>query len=281
MRISEKCARCLYDRQRNRTDDEVYLAEVKRLLDTRKDSDTSPYMVYLFNQIYEKRHGKGLSYAAEKKKFNDLVLAAEGDLQRRIEASPDPVETAFVYARIGNYIDFGAMAKVDQETFFRLFDGAGLREDEKSVFEAFLRECEKARSFLLIADNCGEIVLDRLLISQLVKRFPHLAVKVMVRGGEILNDVTLEDAEYTGLSEVCEVVSNGVPLAGTVYELMSAEARQALDEADVILAKGQGNYESLAGRGRHVFYTFLCKCDLFTERFQVPPLTGMLVEEKG
>ena len=78
---------------------------------------------------------------------------------------------------------------------------------------------------------------------------------------------------------MAEIVSNGEAIAGIIYEMMPEEARKALDDADVILAKGQGNYESMSGQGWHVFYEFLCKCDLFTSRFNVPRLTGMFVEE--
>jgi uncharacterized protein with ATP-grasp and redox domains len=102
---------------------------------------------------------------------------------------------------------------------------------------------------------------------------------VLVRGGEVLNDATLPDAEYVGINHFAEIISNGQAVAGTIYSLMPEDARDALDRADVILAKGQGNYESLSGQGRHVYYAFLCKCDLFMERFSVPHLTGMLVEE--
>ena len=102
----------------------------------------------------------------------------------------------------------------------------------------------------------------------------------MVRGGSILNDVTEADAKYVGLDQVAKIVSNGAPVGGTIYSLLPEEARSVLDGADVILSKGQGNYESLSGRGYHVFYALLCKCDLFTSRFDVPRLTGIFVEEK-
>ena len=74
---------------------------------------------------------------------------------------------------------------------------------------------------------------------------------------------------------------NACTVAGTVYDLLSEEARTAIDSADVILAKGQGNYETLSGQGRHIFYAFLCKCELFTSRFSVPRLTGILVKENA
>ena len=112
------------------------------------------------------------------------------------------------------------------------------------------------------------------------KRFPQLNVKALVRGAEVLNDATMEDAAYSGLDKVAQIISNGEAIAGTVYTMMPRDAKTALDNADVILAKGQGNYESMAGFGRHVFYMFLCKCELFTGRFKVPRLTGIFIEER-
>lgn len=279
MRISESCAKCLYDRQLNKTDNAEYLAEIKALLDGRGENDTSPYMVYLFNKVHVRYFGKGADYSDIKKQYNDLMLHLEEKLCAEIENAEDPLARSLVIARIGNYIDFGAMNHVDQDEFLSLFDETEMRKEEEKTYKSFLKECENAASFLLICDNCGEIVLDRLMIEQLKKRFPQIKVKALVRGGEILNDATVEDAKYTGLDRVADIVSNGEAIAGTIYDMMPQEAKDALDEADVILAKGQGNYESLSGQGRHVFYEFLCKCDLFMRRFGVPRLTGMFIEE--
>ncbi|MCR5775580.1 MAG: ARMT1-like domain-containing protein [Lachnospiraceae bacterium] len=279
MRISEECAKCLYDRQKEKTGDPEYLAEIKALLDNRKDTDTSPYMVYLFNRIHTRHFGKGADYRAVKREYNDLVLSMEGDLKKEIEGAGDPLAKALMMARVGNYIDLGAMNHVDKETFLGLFRDTEMREDDERTYRSFVRECVEAESFLLICDNCGEIVLDKLMAEQLKKRFPILKIRAMVRGGEVLNDATMEDAEYTGLTGIAEVVSNGEAIAGTVYDMLPGEAKRAVDESDVILAKGQGNYESMAGPGMHAFYMFLCKCGLFTGRFRVPRLTGMFIEE--
>ncbi len=279
MRISESCAKCLYDRQMNKTDNEDYLSEIKALLDNRSENDTSPYMVFLFNKVHVKYFGKGADYRDIKKQYNDLVLGMEKDLRREIEKSTDPLAKALIMSRIGNYIDFGAMNHVDQDEFMALFEDTEMSDRDIQVYESFLRECEAGRSFLLVCDNCGEIILDKLMIEQLKKRFPHLRVRALVRGSEVLNDATAEDADYTGLNGVAEIVSNGEAIAGTIYDMLPPDAKRVLDESDVILAKGQGNYESMSGQGRHVFYAFLCKCELFTSRFGVPKLTGMFVEE--
>ena len=279
MRIPESCAECLYDRQRARCQDEEYLAQVKKLIEERGENDTSPLLVYRFNTEYVKRFGKTAGYADVKRHYNDLMLKLEDRFRIRIESSQDPVETALALARAANYIDFGAMNHVDEDTCLGLLEGAALRKDEREVFRHLMAECSDAQRFLLITDNCGEIVLDKLFLEQLKKRFPWLKLQVLVRGQEVLNDVTPEDAVYAGICRIAEIISNGKAIAGTVYDMLPDEARRALDRVDVIFAKGQGNYESLSGQGRHIYYTFLCKCDLFTSRFSVTPLTGMLVEE--
>jgi len=279
MRISESCAKCLYERQQNKTDNPEYLARIRELLEHRGEDDTSPYMVYLFNQVHEEFFGASADYRDIKRQYNDLVLEMENELRREIEGAADPLAKALVMARIGNYIDFGAMNHVDQEEFLALFRDTELRGDDLPVYAAFLDQCSRAKRFLLICDNCGEIVLDKLLLEQLKKRYPDLSIKVIVRGGEVLNDATIEDAKYSGIDRLGEILSNGAAIAGMIYDMMPGNARQAFDEADVILAKGQGNYESMSGRGYHVFYLFLCKCDLFIRRFRVPKLTGMFVEE--
>ncbi len=280
MRISESCAECLYDKQKNKTNNEAYLTEIKALIDNRRESDTSPYMVYLFNKVHERYFGAGADYKDIKKNYNDLVLGMENRLREDIEASEDPLAKSLVIARIGNYIDFGAMNHVDKDEFLSLFKDTDMREDDRRTYESFLKECETGKNFLLVCDNCGEIVLDKLMLEQLKIKFPHLDIKALVRGKDVLNDATNEDAAYTGLNNIAGIVSNGEAIAGTIYDMMPEAARAALDNADVILAKGQGNYESMSGQGRHVFYEFLCKCDLFTGRFNVPRMTGMFVEER-
>lgn len=283
MRLSEKCEACLYEKQMKLVRDQEYLAEIREILDNRDVEDTSPYMVYLFDRAFERRfgdQGENERYRAIKKTFNDLVLSMEDAVRQRIETAEDPLAASILFARIGNYIDFGTLQDVDTETFLGLFEDPRMGEADRRTYLSFLEECSKAKSFLLIADNCGEIVLDKLFLEQLAGRFPQLALYVLVRGDVVLNDVTPEDAAYAGIDQLAGIVSNGGPIPGTVYKMLPEEARRVLDNADVILAKGQGNYESLSHQGRHIFYAFLCKCDLFTTRFQVPRLTGMFVEEK-
>jgi len=281
MRVNQYCAECLYDKQQNLTDDKEYLSEIKQIIDNRGEDDTAPYLVYLFSKAYEKKFGQRHSYSEIKKKYNDYVLSMESTIRNNIEASADPLAVSLLYARAGNYIDFGAMNSVDEKTFLSLLEDTSFNDRDRDTYASFIEDCRKGTSFLLISDNCGEIVLDKLFLEQLKKRFPDLEISVMVRGGEILNDATEQDAHYTGIDKLAKIVSNGMPVAGTVYNLLADEAKNVLDNAGVILAKGQGNYESLCRQGRHIYYSFLCKCDLFTGRFNVPKLTGLFIRETG
>jgi uncharacterized protein with ATP-grasp and redox domains len=115
------------DKQLHISDDPAYLAEVRQIIDTRKDEDTAPYLVDLFNQAYERRFGKAEPYKAVKRTYNDIVLSMESEIRKKIESSSDPLATSITYARIGNYIDFGAMNHVDSDTFLALLGDAGLR----------------------------------------------------------------------------------------------------------------------------------------------------------
>ena len=286
-RVNEQCEACLYDRQehsmQNVSDKEkakAYLDDIKNILENRADTDSAPYLVSLFKEKYKEYFGNtSAGFAEKKRKYNDLVMDMIPALADRIYGSDDPLKESMFLARIGNYIDFGAMNHVDEEEFMSLFDDLSVSEQDEKVYEQFVKECKEAHSFLLLADNCGEIVLDVLFLEQMAAKFKDLALYVMVRGEEVLNDVTMEDAMYVGVHNVAMVIENGNAVAGTVYDLCSDDAKKLIDGVDVILAKGQGNYESFGGLGRHAYYSFLCKCDLFTKRFDVPKLTGMFISE--
>lgn len=287
MRLTSDCIACLLDKQQGRVaafNDEkkktIYMKEVAAALGASEDEDSAPYMVYVFNEIYKKYFGEPTDYRDVKKEYNQYVLSMEQRLQGEIRKAQDPLKQAIVYARIGNYIDFGAMQHVDKEQFLALFQEEEKNVLDERVYQLFLEDCAKVEKFLLLADNSGEIVLDKLFILELQKRFPKLRIQVMVRGGEVLNDATMEDAEEVGLSEIVPIISNGNSVAGTVEKMMPKEAVKVLDDADIIFSKGQANFETMNGCGRNIYYSFLCKCELFAARFQVPKYTGMLIREK-
>ena len=151
--------------------------------------------------------------------------------------------------------------------------------DEKE-YENFLRDLSSARKLVYLTDNCGEVVLDKLAVRILKEQYPDLDITVIVRGYPVVNDATMEDAEEIGLTDLVKVIGNGSNVGGTWIPGINAEARELLYDADLIIAKGQGNFETLNDCGLNIYYLFLCKCDLFQRRFHAENLQGMFLNER-
>ena len=122
--------------------------------------------------------------------------------------------------------------------------------------------------------------MDKLLLKEIRRQYPQTERISVVRGNEVLNDATVEDAEEIGLSEVARILPNGDDVAGTCLKRISGECLETLQRADMILAKGQGNFETLRGCGLNVYYLFLCKCELYWKQFDVPAYTGIVIHER-
>ncbi len=223
-------------------------------------------------------------YASIKRHFNTLMMdfAAAEQLPARIRGAADPLREALGFALSGNFIDFGAFGSVDEDKLRELLRGASDRVPADSpAYEKLVSRLREAERLVYLTDNCGEVVMDKLLIEYLCEAYPTLSITVIVRGKPILNDATREDAVEIGLDRIPSVhlLDNGDGLAGTALHRISSEALAAINSADLILAKGQGNYETLADCGLPICYAFLCKCALFATRFSVPLYTGMLCWE--
>ena len=290
------CVSCLIKKQIDRYPasaprEEVltYMRRLGQMMAELPDRTGGPAIMEAITDIRREVFGEAAreveqDYKAIKAHFNTLMMdtAAAQDLPRRIGVSPDPLRTALGYAMTGNFIDFGAMDSVDEAKLTALLEESPHRISPDLPAYADLRaDLTKARRLVILTDNCGEIVMDKLLTETIHRLYPALTITVLVRGGEVLNDATMEDAVQIGFDRMAgiTVLGNGDRLAGTDLTRISPEARAAITEADLILAKGQGNFETLQGCGLNVYYAFLCKCQFFADRFGVPVYTGMLVRE--
>ncbi len=264
------------------TDDKKieYMQRVLKVLAEAPERYGAPVIVRTINQIQDEMFGMKQEYAEIKRHYNQVMMEHEEQVNNKLATSKDPVKTGIQYAMIGNYIDFGARIHVNEEQLTELLNDSDRFVIGEKQYGELTDDLEKANKLVYLTDNCGEIVMDKLLIREIQKKYPGLKVTVLVRGAEVINDATMEDAKQVGLTEIAEVIPNGSDIAGTWLEEISEEAKVVLDEADVIISKGQGNFETLRKCGKNIYYIFLCKCDLFANTFQVPKLTGMLVNEK-
>ena len=257
-----------------------YMQKVLKILAEAPAKYGAPVIVRTIQKLQEEMLGIRQEYAEIKKHYNQVMMQYEDKVMEHMAKSKDPVKTGIQYAMIGNYIDFGARITVTEEHLTELLNTPDRFVIDEKQYEEFTEDLQKARKLVYLTDNCGEIVMDKLLIRQIKKQYPDLELTVMVRGAEVINDATMEDAMQVGMCDLAKVMPNGSDIAGTWIEEISEEAKAELEEADVIISKGQGNFETLRKCGMNIYYIFLCKCDLFANTFQVPKLTGMLINEK-
>ena len=217
-------------------------------------------------------------FREEKEQSNRFVLERLPAIRARAENTGDPILAGLQFAILGNYLDFSALqGQVDFGKLDEMLDSALEMELDETAYRAFRRDLERGKRLLYLTDNAGEIGFDRILAEEIQKAYPNLSITFCVRGAVTVNDATREDARAVGLP--FPVIDNGNRVGGTDLNLLSDDARQALKEADVILAKGMGNTETMLGCGYNVYYAFLIKCPRFVERFGKPMLTPMFLRE--
>ena len=236
-----------------------------------------PHVADLFYEFYgiteEER------YREEKQASNAFVLQRLDAIREAITAAEDPVYAGLQWAILGNYIDFSALrGEVSFRTLEAMMQQASQMQVDRQTYRRLCQELQTGRRLLYLCDNAGEIGMDRLFAEAIHERFPHLEITVCVRGGAALNDATREDAAAVGMP--FPVIDNGTRIPGTQIDMLSTVALDALNSADVILAKGMANCETMYGCGYNVYYAFLVKCQRFVDRFRKPMLTPMLVKER-
>ena len=288
MKLNSKCMACQIRTQeakiRHFNDEDrkkQYMEAIRQRFEHPKDDDCVPSISTELKKFYCSFWGVPMEdFTRINKEYDQLMLDLEAELRSTIRYSEDPLKAALIYARTGNYIDFAALPEVSKETALSLIKSENKDDLDEQEYRQFCQDMKKAENVVYITDNCGEIVLDKIAIQILKKIFPNIRITALVRGLPAGNDATMEDAEFCGLTDVVPVLGNGNDVGGTWLHGISTHARELLYNADVIIAKGQGNYETLHGCGLNIYYLFLCKCDWFQQLFHAKLLQGMFINEK-
>lgn len=206
-----------------------------------------------------------------KQRYNRLAMEFCRSLKTNMEMSSDPLRTAARLAIAGNVIDFGIFTSIDIEGSVKRALESRIAVDDYAEFRDFVSEAEQ---ILYLLDNSGEIVFDMFLIENLVSSGKR--VTAAVKGSPVLNDVTLEDAVQVNLSALCRVIDNGSDAVGTILQWTSPEFRREFQSADLVISKGQGNFETLAENGKRVFFLFQSKCNVVSEILGLSPGSMLL-----
>ena len=218
-------------------------------------SQPPPVMGQRIHRIMREMSGVSDPYRAVKDRLNRAALDFYPSLKARIKGAARPMEEAVRLAIAGNLLDCGVNSEMDKEHVQPVVEWAfheQLIGDPNELAEAVL----ESKTTLFLADNAGEIVFDRLLIEML----PREKATIAVRGKPVLNDATLADAEQAGLTSQFEVIENGSDALGTILDDCSEAFQERFHAADLVIAKGQGNYETLSEAEKNIFFLLKVKC---------------------
>jgi uncharacterized protein with ATP-grasp and redox domains len=235
---------------------ERVVRQVLRLVNNIDAGQTPPAIGQQIHRVIRQMTGNADPYRQRKHDSNRFAMKLYPQLKQRVTDANHPLEIAVRLAIAGNVMDFGVYSTLDNAEVMKAVDRALVDGLDTACLEEFTQAVSEAREILYLGDNAGEIVFDRLLIEEL----PAGKVTFAVKGAPVLNDAIREDAEMVGLTRVAEVVENGSDAPGTILEDCSGPFRARFDQSDLVIAKGQGNYECLSGIDKNVFFLLTVKC---------------------
>jgi len=243
------------------TDDEIIqrhvLNSVSYMIPELALDATPPEIAQQVYRIVYEITGDNDPYLAAKKSANQLAMSLYSRMKDTVDYSNDTLETACKLAIAGNAIDLGAQA--DFGSIYSIIeDSVGYQLDQQH-YRKFKESVGQSSLILYLADNAGEIVFDRILIEELLQ-IKKSKIVLVVREKPIINDATLDDARQVGLNEMATIISNGSDAPATILSQCSPEMLSYYQAADLIISKGQGNYESLSGRPENIFFLLKVKC---------------------
>ncbi|WP_156786939.1 damage-control phosphatase ARMT1 family protein [Thermoanaerobacter wiegelii] len=284
MKLEAQCIPCVINHAykvankyfKNEDEKILYLKEVMKNVVEVPSSKSPPYITHITYNLLKKYLGISGDYdfyAKERKYFNKKLLSLTKKLEYIIESSQDRLLTSIKIAGAGNIIDFGIFDNVEENVMEKIIVPTLKKEFSMEVYNKFREDIKKAEYILYLGDNAGEVVLDMLLIKEIKNYNPDVKIIFGVRGGYILNDVTKEDAYMVGIDKFACIIDNGTAIPGTDLEEVSDKFMKWFKKADIIISKGQGNFETLNDiYGRNIYFIFLCKCDVIMKKIQLNSL---------
>jgi uncharacterized protein with ATP-grasp and redox domains len=265
---------------------------IRRILEALATADyevTNPEMMTvtweaLTNTIHEIDPRADMNpYGTIKSIINDKMLSVYDELLKIVKQSDNPFLTGVKMAIEANIIDYGANPDFNHDQLLKPFLGIesgvalGINQSQK-----LYDKLRQAKGLVYIGDNCGEIVVDKVFIQLIGELFPDLDITYIVRGGSVLNDVTLQDADQVGMSQVARVIPAAGREPGFVLSKSGEACTELFQMADVVIAKGQGNFEGLSHVDKDdVFFLFVAKCNLVARIADVKPSSRVCLAKEG
>ncbi|OVE70211.1 hypothetical protein CCS79_04170 [Clostridium diolis] len=268
MKMHDKCLPCMVNqviKVANITgvnNKEELLKEVFTYLSKMDFEATTPEIIGEIFGMIKKHTNNPDPYKETRNYYNTLFLKLLPEFERKIEQAENSFELAVRYAIVGNIIDFNPIHNTLLEDIFDYFERMEQLElaidDSKELAEDILN----SKTLLYLGDNCGEICMDKILLRKIKELNPNIKIFFGVRGKPVVNDSIAEDAYAVGIDEYAEVIDNGDGSLGTVLNRTSYEFKEVYKKADVVIAKGQANYECLSEEKKNIYFLLMTKCDV-------------------
>ncbi len=251
---------------------EILLRKILSYLSNINLNYSPPKIAQEIHRLIRKEINNKDPYKKIKHKYNKLCLDKYNNLKQKIENSEKPLYEALKLAVIGNVIDFGPNHSINLNKQINKFKDINFAIDDSNKL---FKDIKKAKTILYLGDNSGEIIFDKLFLEFI----NHDNVFFAVRGKPVLNDATKEDAEYAEIGKIAKIIDSGTDIPGTDLKESSVEFKKIFKNADLIISKGQGNYESLSDiKNKNIYFLLMAKCDLVAEQLKVKK--GEIVVEK-
>lgn len=287
MRIHDKCLPCVVSqviKVANITGvdkKEELLREVFTYLSKMDFEAATPEIIGEIFGMIKKYTNNPDPYKETRNYYNTLFLKLLPGFERKIEQAENSFELAVRYAIVGNIIDFNPIHNTLLEDIFDCFEKMEHLELAIDDSEVLMEDISNAKILLYLGDNCGEICLDKILLKKLKEINPNVKILFGVRGKPVVNDSIVEDAFSVGIDEYAEIIDNGDGSLGTVLNRTSPEFKEVYEKADVIIAKGQANYECLSEENKNIYFLLMTKCDVIANDIDVPEKKMICMKNKA
>ena len=271
MRIKEKCLPCMVDqvikvaKLTGAKDREVLYKLIFKKLSEMDFNKTTPELIGENFRILKQHIGCEDPYLETRKYYNELFLVQLDSFEAKIDQAEDPFYLAVKYAILGNVIDFNPIHNSCMSDILERFWQIEKQQLTIDHTDALIRDIKKGKKLLYLGDKCGEICLDKLLLKKIKALNPDIQLYFGVRGEPVVNDSISEDAYSVGIDAYATVISNGDCSLGTVLGRTSEAFRRLYEEVDVVLAKGQANYECLSEEEKNIYFLLFTKCQMIAE----------------
>jgi uncharacterized protein with ATP-grasp and redox domains len=259
---------------------EELLREVFTYLSKMDFETTTPEVIGEIFDMIKKHTNNPDPYKETRNYYNTLFLKLLPKFEGKIEQAVNPFQLAVRYAIIGNIIDFNPIHNTLLEDIFDYFEKMEQLELAKDDSNALMEDILNSKILLYLGDNCGEICFDKILLKKIKEQNPNVKILFGVRGKPVVNDSIVEDAYAVGIDEYAEVIDNGDGSLGTVLNRTSSEFREAYKKADVIIAKGQANYECLSEENKNIYFLLMTKCDVIANDIDAPEKKMICMKNK-